>query len=463
MKIRLRTIQGNVLFGTLVITGILCIYLGSYLTLVRNENLLTSRSQTWNIAIPVAEAGIEEALTRLRWNTNIVTDGNGWGLVKGYYLKTNILSEDEKYVVGIFSGVGTNGPVIVSEGFVRPSGRTDFISRTIEVKTSGKPFFGNGMVADLSVDLHGGALMIDSFDSTNPAYSTGGLYDPAKRRDNGSIACNSSLVDTLNIGNAKIYGKIGTGPGGKPKIGSNGRVGDIVFVDESKNSNNGKIQKGHWTDDINVEVEPVQWPGSTALPLTKNVTPIAVNGTNYDFILNALSATTTTDYQIDNPQSFTGAVIVQGTGTVRLWVKSDIFAFGGLNDRIKIEPGASLEVYVESPNATINGNNIQNDSGRAGKFTYFGLPSNTSLKFAGGGGFIGAIYAPNAVFEIKGGGDFYGACVTKTITMDGSYALHYDESLAKGPTIGYVASWWDERKVTWNSILAKNLTADSLY
>src|SRR5689334_7688234 len=57
--------QGAILLASLFVVGVLGITLGSYLLLVRNDYVLTARSQSWNAALAVAEAGAEEALAQL--------------------------------------------------------------------------------------------------------------------------------------------------------------------------------------------------------------------------------------------------------------------------------------------------------------------------------------------------------------------------------------------------------------
>src|SRR2546422_6550719 len=39
------------------------------------------------------------------------------------------------------------------------------------------------------------------------SYSTNGRYDPAKAKDEGDVATNSGLVNTINVGNADIKGR----------------------------------------------------------------------------------------------------------------------------------------------------------------------------------------------------------------------------------------------------------------
>src|SRR5689334_20181743 len=57
--------QGGILLASLFVVGVLGITLGSYLLLVRNDYVLTARSQNWNATLAVAEAGAEEALAQL--------------------------------------------------------------------------------------------------------------------------------------------------------------------------------------------------------------------------------------------------------------------------------------------------------------------------------------------------------------------------------------------------------------
>jgi hypothetical protein len=136
---------------------------------------------------------------------------------------------------------------------------------------------------------------------------------------------------------------------------------------------------------------------------------------------------------------------VSGSNTV-LYVTGNFSMSGGA--QITLGPGATLKLYVAGSSGSIGGNGVINP-GWALNFIYYGLPSNTSLSFAGNAAFTGAIYAPNADFSLNGGGnntyDFVGASVTKTATMNGHFNFHYDEALSKfGPMRGYVVTSWNE-------------------
>ena len=131
-------------------------------------------------------------------------------------------------------------------------------------------------------------------------------------------------------------------------------------------------------------------------------------------------------------------------------------------DFIKIQPNASLKLYVSAPTAFIGGSGVENETGNAINFAYYGLPTNTRVTFAGNGTVVGTLYAPQADFTLGGGGsgvqDFSGASVTKTVTMNGHFNFHYEENLERaGPNRGWVAISWDETPITWQQIRAKNL------
>src|SRR5919201_671361 len=60
------------------------------------------------------------------------------------------------------------------------------------------------------VDLTNQNIVVDSYDSKDPSKSTNGLYDIAKRQQNGDIATDGDLIEA---GNAHIYGDVATNSG----------------------------------------------------------------------------------------------------------------------------------------------------------------------------------------------------------------------------------------------------------
>ncbi len=429
--------RGNTLVITLVTVTILGFTLASYLDLTRNQNVSTMRSQAWNSSIPVLEAGVEEALTQLfYYPTN--RSANGWNLLNGAYTKQRDLGLS-RYVVTISTD---SVPVIISKAYVRIPLHSDFINppRTVRVTVTNAPMFAKGMVAKGSIDLSGNLIRTDSFDSSDPAHSNNGQYDPGKAKDNGDVATNSSVVDTLDVWNADIFGKASTGPGGNVQIGQNGSVGSAAW----HAAGNQGIEPGWSNDDMNVQFPNVRAPfsGGALSPAGGSV-----GGTNYTYVL------TSGNWQLDSLE-LSGQDNVLVTGTAILYVKSEIKMTG--SSYILIATNSNLQLYMGGSTASIGGNGVINSSGNATNFYYFGMPANTSLALAGNAAFVGSIYAPQANFTLGGGGnnayDFVGASVTGTVKMNGHFNFHYDENLGRvGPDRGFTITSWNEM-FTWEEL-----------
>jgi hypothetical protein len=289
------------------------------------------------------------------------------------------------------------------------------------------------MVAKDSINLNGNNITTDSFDSTNPLSSTNGLYIFDKRKDHGDIAVNNSLFNSLNMGNANIFGAVSTGPNGTVAIGPNGVVGDFTWA-----QNHNGIQDGHLRNDMNVSFPDVQapWTGGAFTPSGGWITNADFTATHYDYIL---------DDGNWEKASISGTVYVRGNA--KLYVTTSL----DLSD-VTIASGKRLDLYCAAPDAALSGNNTANSSGLASSFHFWGLPSCTSITFSGNSEFTGAIYAPNAAFQLNGSGndpiDFIGAGIAKSVTLNGHFAFHYDEALAKEGGGGYVVGSWNEMNPT---------------
>ena len=111
---------GSALLLTVVLVGLVGFLIIAYLGLVQNQNSVTVRSQAWNAAIPVLEAGIEDALVHINLHgaTNLACDG--WTQSGNTYTMQRDLGENF-YSVSItnwVSGASNNAPIIESKGYV---------------------------------------------------------------------------------------------------------------------------------------------------------------------------------------------------------------------------------------------------------------------------------------------------------------------------------------------------------
>src|SRR5437867_4045508 len=295
-------LRGNTLFIVLIITGLVGFVLAAYLTLLRSQNTATMRSQAWNASVPVLEAGIEDALTHLNTHgtTNLACDG--WVQSGTIYYMQRWLGGNYYFVTisNFIVGSTNNAPMVESRGYVSvpaltasaeqpflaqvagsPNSTTNFLGRGVRCTTKQQWIFAKGMVAKGQIDLAGNNIATDSFDSSDPSYNTGGLYDASKHKAGGDIATNSGLTNSINVGNADVWGHVSTGPGGSISIGPLGSVGDLAWHVDNKKG----VETGWTTDDMNVDFADVKPPFTAGFPPGGG----NVGGTNYDYVLGSLN------------------------------------------------------------------------------------------------------------------------------------------------------------------------------
>jgi hypothetical protein len=443
--VRNASCKGSVLVIAVCFGAIIGIALVSCLSLVSSQNQAVVRSQSWNLCIPVVEAGIEEAMAHLNNRNEKSYAVNDWKQSGNEYSRSRPWGKDF-YDVNI-DLTAPLAPIIVCTGYVRAPfsfvnhelvaaanvdlGGVSYLSRAVKAVAIRRPRFPTGMIARQRIDMNGNTITTDSFDSKDPNHSTtNGLYDPAKAKDNGDVSTTAGGTNIINVGNANIKGKLRTAPGGTSVVGAKGTVGSLAWHAAGKTG----IEPGWSSDDLNVAFDDVKRPftGGAMAPSGGTVTGTVVKyllaGGNYE--ISSLS--------IASKEK----MVVSGHSV--LLVNGDVKTIG----EIEILPGGSLELYVAGAKADIGGTGI-NQNGQAGNFTYYGLPSNTSLTLSSNGDFTGAIYAPSAELKLSGGGSttlhFTGACVMKSIVVNGTYQFHYDEALDhSGPPGNFVIVSWVE-------------------
>ncbi len=425
-----RSENGSVLAATLFITTLFGLFLGSYLYLARHQNALVARSEVWNSAIGMAEAGVEEALAQLNPGApQPVLDltANGWGMpVGGAYGPVSRVLPTGSYSV-MFT---TNGfPIIYATGYVKIPALSVTLSRAVRVTTTNAPLFSAALVGIYGINFNGNGVGTDSFNSANTNLSTNGQYDPSRTSTNGDVA---SVFGILNVGNGDVNGTVYLGPTATNML----------------NQNNGTITGGI-SNDFNVEFERVVLPAGTLSWLPPLTTSTTISNVTYQYTFGGMwSLNSSGNYSMPG-SSLNGANIYVAPDThVTLLVKGDAkpasFRIAGSGTN-----AGQLTLYMDGPSFTLSGNNMV-DGGNALNFSYYGTTNNTSVSFGGNSAFVGTIYAPQADVKLNGGGgakgvDVCGAIVGRTVTTTGNYLFHFDENLiAAGPKKGYVANSWQE-------------------
>jgi hypothetical protein len=414
------TQQGHTIMITLVVCLVLGVVLLGIIKLANNEGQMTGRSQNWNGVMPIVEAGIEEALTHLKYNpTNRAS--HGWTVDTSTsvprYTRTRTFT-DGYYKVFI----STNwNPVIISRAGIRAPGQTEYsIFRAVRVTATNQPLFTGAMEGLSCIRLTGTKINFNSYDSRDPNFSgPGGTYDPTKTKAGGDVACYGG-PNSLDIGNADIAGHIKTGPDTTYTTGPTASVGDSTWTQSG-------VQPG-WAE----EVPETEWPEMYPPPGSGTTPPPGTgDDRSYQYVLG------TGFYET---KTLNGDIKV--IGDAKLVVTGDRMNLQGAT----ITPGAKLKLYVFSKNASVSG--VANQNTDALSFMYFGMPSNTDITMSGNSAFCGVLYAPSATLTLSGGGsdsvDFSGSIVAKCVIVNGKYSFHFDEALRGYGSRGIFAASWDE-------------------
>jgi hypothetical protein len=443
----------------------------------------TSQTASWQVALSGAESGVEQAyyaLNKSNWTgwhtvagtlpttqptggtTTISAPANGQYI---YFTRTLQVSGEGGGTIKFWTTVDTAGMPKDSNGNqwyrIRANGiaaapgparvsnqkrdndlrkislRTDRISglalsapqaaRMIEViaKPNIINLWSRGITLSKYVQMNGTGV-IDSFDSSSSLYSTNHLYDPSKRKNNGNVGIVDSTSSDLKndyVGGSITY----SGPAIK---NTKGVVGNIST------------------------------PFSTSIPAPSDPTWAAGSYTTYAggglpvTSITAGSSSSPTlikingDFKLTGGQTFTIAA-PSGGGTDNaaiIWVTGS-FRTGGTSQILQ-DPNIKVTWYVDQ-DITVNGTSYPNQDGYASSVNFIGVGTNNTATITGTSDFVGTFYAPGYAVQVGGNGSFVGAVIGKTLQVQGTSGLHYDEALGKtgngGPIDNYsYASWFED-------------------
>ena len=300
------------------------------------------------------------------------------------------------------------------------------VSRRLEAIVRPVSSFDQAIMGVGLVDMTNQNIVVDSYDSTDPTKSTNGLYDVAKRQQNGDVATDGSVIDA---GNAHIYGDVAT---------NSGTVTGAANI------------TGTERDDFYQEPIPVGAPTWSAY----NSSVSAVTNTA-TLTASSTSGSSVSRYHLSTVnlagnETLTLAGNPDGSQTyIEIYVTGDI-AFNG-NSQLIVQPGVSAKIYFQG-NVDVAGNGILNTNNQPADLQLYGIqpsPTDTNsyhVNLGGNGQIIASVYAPNHDVTINGGGTnghVFGSVVGKTVTMTGVTNLHYDEHLG---TVGVINSY---KIVSW--------------
>jgi hypothetical protein len=471
---------GSVLTWTVLTIAILSLIAVETLRMVTSKYQNALQTATWQEALLAAESGIDVAIVELRkslypspnnaWQGWTNSPGNN---LTGYELTTvpnaglsgtpmtietnvdapaQLMDPSNSWQYYRIRAVGTipiTGPARASDnpedtklrrlslrwerftgGVLMPHVLSaPQVSRRVEAIVRPISAFDQAIMSVGIVDLTNQNIVVDSYDSSDPTKSTNGVYDVAKRQENGDVVTDGQLIDA---GNARIYGDVAT------NAGTVSGVANITGTERT---------------DFYQEPIPVGAPSWSAT----NSSVTTVNGTTTITAAatqgSAASRYVLTGISLSGGKTLTVAGNPDGSQTyVEIYVTGDISVSG--TGQILIQPGVSATIYFAG-NVDISGNGVLNSNNQPGDLMLYGIQppdgATEHVNFGGNSQITASVYAPGHDVTVNGSGTnghVYGSIVGKTVTMTGVSNLHYDESLGTTGMINNykIVSWFEDNR-----------------
>lgn len=393
--------SGSALLVAIIFSFIAVALLGGYLKLSSNELRLSSRSFLFNSSLNLAEGGVELAIDALNRNDNagwtVGTDAFGTPYWSRSFTGYNFGGPFDGEISVVVMNPNSTEPSIYAEGL-----SDGHLGGTLEKQvyvelTSGFSPFRNGFNSKEGIVLKGNNVEMDSYNSNDGPYGFGNVNSEV------TVATTSVEVDSVDIGNAVIFGYVATG-GAAPDVGPNGAI--------TTHANPNTVDLSRVTTDYYQEFPDVSQPSypsaSSSVPSNGTLAP--------------------GDYEISS-WSAGGQDTLHIIGDTRIVVDGDMEMTGKAS--IVVDPNATLTIHV-SGDMKLAGNGVLNASNKPGNIMVFGtatVDGEQNIQIAGNGDLSAAVYAPRAHVKLNGNGRVFGAVSAFSAMLVGNSHFSYDEAL----------------------------------
>lgn len=404
--------KGFVLVVALIITLAVGVVAVSLVGLTIQEYRLSKRSAGYSWALHAAESGA--GLACEEFARQVIAGGS----LSGYSVSGNITNAGGTVISSYAASAvlsGSDTYIVTSTGWVNLAGAA--IQRAVRVTIkrveSGTQFFKYGVLSAGPVEI-GGSALFDSFDSTDPAKSTNGQYDPAKACATATLATLSSAVSAKKgnaafegSGKALVKGNVSVAPGGEITLKGSAQI------------------TGSQTDDAAQELSDVVVPFS--LPPTGNIRVGPWPNQEQTMTVSGSQDMSVTSLDV----IYGGKLTIMGSGTLRIYVDGETTVSGSGSIEIVPSPSTAdlkVEIYANG-NVDIQGSGMINDTYRAVNCAIWGTENCTDVSMTGNAAYIGTIYAPYASVNLTGSSSATGVFLGAAVTFGGDTPYHIDESL----------------------------------
>lgn len=371
---------------------------------------LSNNERSMSMAKYAAEAGASQAFAAIKTTTT-------WS---AGYSNVSMNHVSATYTVTVWNNSAGSSNVTASDGtVVAPSyvylistGKANGASRTtslmIYVNAPQGPF-QNALESTGNTTVSGGGL-VDSYNSSNGPYSSGGM--------SGNIASGGS---TTISGGSTIDGLVSSQSTVTNSATINGNVAAVGGI-----TNSGTIT------------------GSTTATPTPLPSPSPVSCTYSSSNSNStISASPSNAFSIDSSHNYkqTGGTVTLGAGS---YYFNDFKVSGGGSIVISSGP---VKIYCTGKIDFTGGSATNSTSVASNCQIYDSYTGGDGVKLTGGSTDYFTVYAPNTSVKLTGGSHFYGAVVAQTVDATGGTNIHYDVALqtlqigTSGSTSISLTSW----------------------
>ena len=371
------------------------------LTLALNSRIFAIRTASDIKARCAADAGLTKALFEMNkklkvkpWSEDSLPEA----------VDEILLSNDNTTFTYTVTGNVSDGYVIESTG---KSGHTEKTVRSV-LQLQGP--FEFAIFSDEGLDLKASAVV--------------DRYNHDEDDENLKVATNSAIPDSMSLkSSAIVNGDVVVGYGGNPDEVIELKIGATI------------TGEAYAATEI-YQPPPVIPPAwLLSFPSTgtiNNNTTITTSG-KYDEINLGNSETITID----------GAVTLYVIGDITLGNSAELVVVDEATN-----PDASLILYIGGDFEGKNSSNVNNMTGDPAKFKLYGLETCENIILKNSSDFYGAVYAPNAYFEMTNSAEAFGAVTAKIYEQKNSAPFSYDASL-KDVTVNdegvrFVIKQWNE-------------------
>lgn len=338
-------------------------------------------------------------------------------------------------------------PVIYSEGIATlpdgPAARTQ-----LRANVAAAPLFPNALAGTSTVAL-GTTSLVDSYDATAGAYSSGTAADFSAVIAGGKTSAGTAAVD---LSTATVKGYVAAPPDAssatfEPKISYSPTAvlrnadGTVTSPTASAvNVDRTRISRSPYIPQFDIQAVP----GGTELTTDDNL------------ILGTPGATTPSIYYYDDNMTLSGSgetmtivgpVILRVEGDLRIRSDAQIRILSTGSLQLHVEDDFRLEADGEGiDNRTLNPKNLIVLLSRTANGGNVEISNTTATSQP----FYGVVYMPNSsrTISVASGVEIYGAISAQNVALNGSATLHYDTSLRHAAIPGvvpaYIVKEWRE-------------------